>query len=143
MERSTAGPWAAAGFAAGALAVPLAHQPMLAALRLAGLASAPLYSLAPTAPFGIPKLVSLAFWGGVWGVPLALRFRSWPRGGRLRRAALFGALLPTLAAWFVVAPLKGQPAAGGFKPSAMAVGLLVNGAWGLAAGLLAAGFERP
>ncbi|MEH2154212.1 hypothetical protein [Nostoc sp.] len=40
-------------------------------------------------------------------------------------------------AWFVVAPLKGQPLAGGWKLVGIVTGLLVNGAWGVGtAGLL-------
>jgi hypothetical protein len=57
-------------------------------------------------------------------------------GARLLGAALvFGAILPTLVAWFVVAPMKGQPMAGGFAPKAMAVALIVNAAWGLGTGI--------
>jgi hypothetical protein len=50
-------------------------------------------------------------------------------------AAVFGAVLPTLVAWFVVAPLKGQPMAAGFVPHAMLVGPIVNAAWGLGTGI--------
>jgi hypothetical protein len=50
-------------------------------------------------------------------------------------AAVFGAVLPTLVAWFVVAPLKGQPIAAGFAPMAMAIGPIVNAAWGLGTGI--------
>jgi hypothetical protein len=65
------------------------------------------------------------------------------RGARLVLAALvFGAVLPTLVAWFAVAPLKGQPIAGGFAPAAMAVGVMVNAAWGLGSGLGLALFGR-
>ena len=48
---------------------------------------------------------------------------------------LFGAIGPTLAAWFVAAPLKGQALAAGWKLAPMITGLLVNGAWGLGTGL--------
>ena len=44
-------------------------------------------------------------------------------------------MLPTLAAWFIVAAIKGQPLAGGFAPKAMIVGPIVNAAWGLGTGL--------
>jgi hypothetical protein len=64
-------------------------------------------------------------------------------GARLLLAALvFGAIFPTLVAWFIVAPLKGQPVAGGFVPAAMAVGLVLNGAWGLGTGIGLALFGR-
>ena len=57
-------------------------------------------------------------------------------GARLLVAALvFGAIFPTLIAWFLVAPLKGQPMAAGFAPMAMAIGPILNGAWGLGTGI--------
>jgi hypothetical protein len=64
-------------------------------------------------------------------------------GAPLVAAALvLGAVLPTLVAWFVVAPLKGQPMAAGFVPMAMALGVIANGAWGLGTGLGLALFRR-
>ena len=45
-------------------------------------------------------------------------------------------LLATLVLWFVVAPLKGQPVAGGFVPVRMLVTVLIHGAWGIGVGLL-------
>src|SRR5262245_66304164 len=66
------------------------------------------YSLQPTEPFGVPRVLSLTFWGGMWGALFSgLLWRL--KGERLVEAAtLLGAALPTLVAWFVVAPLKGQ-----------------------------------
>ncbi len=93
------------------------------------------YSLASTAPFGIPQVWSLAFWGGVWGVVLAEIVRRLDGARLIGIAVLFGAIVPTLVAWFVVAPLKGQPIAAGGAPKAMAVALIVNAAWGLGTGL--------
>jgi len=46
-------------------------------------------------------------------------------------AIVFGAVLPTLVAIFVVAPLKHQPIPGGGKLSALVIGLTINGVWGL------------
>lgn len=64
-------------------------------------------------------------------------------GARLVGAALvFGAIFPTLVAWFVVAPMKGQAMAGGGAPKAMAVALIVNAAWGLGTGIGLALFGR-
>lgn len=100
------------------------------------------YSMAPTHPWEIPQLWSLAFWGGLWGVLLAAslgRLRGMPL---ILAALVFGALLPTLVAWFVVAPLKGQPIAAGGVPSRMVIGLIANGAWGLGAGIGLALFGR-
>ena len=93
-------------------------------------------------PFGVPAVISLSFWGGVWGaimIPIIDRFRDakywiW--------ALVFGAVAPTLVAWFVVAPLKHQPMAGGWKASAMMIGLIVNSVWGLGTALFYRLFSR-
>ena len=50
-------------------------------------------------------------------------------------AIVFGAIAPTLVAWFVVAPLKHQPIAGGWKPAAMTIGPIVNACWGFGTAL--------
>ena len=127
-------------FVAGALAVPLFHQVMLWILNSAGVVDRAPFAMDPTKPFGVPAVVSLAFWGGVWGLILLLVI------GRLHGAKFwivalfFGAIAPTLVAGFVVAPLKGQ-AAGGNAKMAM-VGFLVNAAWGLGTAALARLMER-
>jgi hypothetical protein len=102
-----------------------------------GVAKAASYSLTATAPFGVQQVLSLSFWGGVWGVVFALFEHRVPRGGRYWvYAFLFGAILPTLVAWFVVAPIKGMPMAGGWQASRMFTGFVINGAWGLGNALL-------
>jgi hypothetical protein len=92
--------------------------------------------MAPVPPLGIPSVLSLAFWGGVWGVVLWLMIHgvSGPRHWLL--AILLGAILPTLVALFVVLPLKGLPAGGGWKPDLLVGALLLNGAWGAGVALL-------
>lgn len=121
----------ALGFVAGFLAVPLFHQPMLALLHTIGMAPRAPYSFAPVPPFGVPLVVSQSFWGGVWGIIFALVAPRFPRGPAYwPTAVLFGAFALSLVAWFIVAPLKGLPVAGGGQPAAIAIGLLVNGAWG-------------
>ena len=127
--------WLVVGFLAGFAAVLLFHQSALALLHAAGLTKGAAFSFTPTKPLGVPLLWSLAFWGGLWGVVLAAVLARLD-GARLIVAALvFGAIFPTLVAWFVVAPLKGQPVAGGFAPAAMLVGPIVNAAWGLGTGI--------
>jgi hypothetical protein len=127
--------WLVVGFIAGALSVFIFHQGALALLHALGLTPAAAYSLSPTRPWGIPQVVSLAFWGGVWGVLLAAALARLDGARLVVAAAVFGAILPTLVAWFVVAPLKGQPMAAGGVPTAMAIGPIVNAAWGLGAGI--------
>lgn len=124
------------GFVAGFLAVLLFHQPVLALLTAVGMAKAGVYAMDPSVPFGVPRVFSLAFWGGVWGIVFVLVEGRMPRGAKYWiYAFLFGALFPTLVAWFVVAPLKAQPAAGGWQASRMLTGFLINGAWGIGTAL--------
>jgi hypothetical protein len=130
------------GFIAGALAVLVFHQGALGVLHLYGLAPRGPYSFASTAPFGIPVLWSLAFWGGIWGIVLAASLARLRGASFIVAATLFGAILPTLVGWFIVAPLKGQPVAAGWAPAAMIIGPIVNAAWGLGTGLGIALFGR-
>ncbi|MDA8125100.1 MAG: hypothetical protein M0009_07945 [Deltaproteobacteria bacterium] len=129
-------------FLAGFASTWIFHQGLLWLLHALGIIPRVPYSFAPTAPFQIPQVVSLAFWGGLWGIPLWLAIRR-KKASRYWLAALaFGALLPSLAAWFVVFPLKGQPVAGGWKPVNLAMALLLNGAWGIGAALLMKGMRK-
>ena len=96
----------------------------------------------------MPTLVSQTFWGGLWGVLLALLMRAapilFPRrplGGLLFYVAalVFGALLPTLASWYLVPVFKG----GAFGPRGVWYnGLVINGMWGLGTGLFLVLFTR-
>jgi hypothetical protein len=89
----------------------------------------------PTNPLGVPQIWSITFWGGVWGVVLAALLYRTSSSRLVLSALILGVILPTLVAWFVVAPLKGQPIAAGFVPARMWIGPLVNGAWGLGTGI--------
>jgi hypothetical protein len=129
----------ALGFIAGFIAVLVFHQPALAFLNHIGFTHAGTYSFEATAPFGVPQVISLAFWGGVWGIAFAAAERRFPRGDRYWLYGFaFGAILPTAVAWFVVAPMKGLPLAGGWEAHRMITGFLINGAWGIGTALLLA-----
>ena len=129
-------------FIAGALAVPVFHQILLWILHAAGIVPIAPFNMAPTKPLGIPAIVSISFWGGVWGVVFALTLPRWFRGTAYWIAALVaggGAL--TLVFMFVVWPLK----FGGFPPDPLGVfiiGFLLNAAWGIGWALFLHWFER-
>lgn len=91
---------------------------------------------------GAPALWPLAAWGAIWGALLAAALGRLGGKRLILGAALFGAVLPTLAAVLLVAPLKGQPVVTGVVPLAILVAALVNAAWGLAAGIGLALFGR-
>jgi hypothetical protein len=119
------------GFIAGFVATIAFHQPVLWLLHVAGVTQRAPYNMKPVPPLSVPSVISLAFWGGVWGVIMILALaRIKANGTYYLSAALFGAILPTLAAWFISAPLHGQPAAAP-KPAMMLIGFAVNAAWGL------------
>jgi hypothetical protein len=123
------------GFLAGFLATLIFHQLTLALLWGMGLAPFGPFSFAPTAPFGVPAVLSLAFWGGAWGVLFALiEPRFPPPPAYWTTAFLFGAILPSLVALLVVFPLKGKPLGGGWQPSLLLTAFLINGVWGLGTG---------
>lgn len=128
--------WLLLGFIAGFLATLLFHQLTLAILWSVGLAPFGPFSMAPTQPFGVPAVLSLAFWGSVWGILFAqIEGRFSPRGVYWVMAFLFGAFLPSLVALLVVLPLKGRPVGGGWYPSLLLTAFLINGAWGIGTGL--------
>ena len=118
-------------FLAGAVAVPFGHQIMLWILNLAAYTSRKPFPMTPTEPFGVPMVISLSFWGGVWGILLGLVLSRARGAAYWLVALLFGAIAPTLVAGLVVAPLKGQPMGGDAK--LILTGLLVNAAWGVVA----------
>ena len=112
------------GFVAGALAVVLLHQTVIY-FAFGGQG----WSMRPIPPWGVPSVISQAFWGGLWGVALAVlstRLRSdaayWVLGW------LFLAVGATLVSWYVVGPLKGRPVA---LPTLdrLVAGLKINGAF--------------
>jgi hypothetical protein len=129
-------------FVAGVLAVPVFHQILLWILHAAGIVPIAPFDMAPTKPLGIPGLVSISFWGGVWGVVFALTLPRWFRGTAYWIAALVaGGVALTLVAMFVVWPLK----VGGSPPNPLGffiIGFLLNAAWGIGWALFFYWLER-
>ncbi|QNT68743.1 hypothetical protein HQ394_04365 [Defluviicoccus vanus] len=129
--------WAAAGFAAGFVSTLVFHQPVLAVLHGLGLTNRTAFRFVLVPPLGLPDILSLAFWGGLWGSALAV---AQHRLGRCRgdfgSALLLGAIVPSLGTWFVSAPLHGYGLGGGWYGAEMLTSLLVNAAWGLGTALL-------
>ena len=123
------------GFAAATLSVLTFHQGIWALLYAAGLMPRGPFPMQPVPPFGVPQIVSLAFWGGLYGAVFGLALPRLPQAP-LWLLGLGLGLVAVLVGWFVVAPLRGQPVAGGFVPVRMLVSVLINGGWGVGVGLI-------
>jgi hypothetical protein len=122
------------GFVAGALSVLIFHQGMVEALYVLGLASLSAYRITPVLPFNVPLIVSLSFWGGVYGMLFAALRPRLPASPWLAGLAL--GLLAALIGMFVVAPLKGNAMAHAGEAWPIARSLLVNGVWGIGVSIL-------
>jgi hypothetical protein len=127
--------WLVVGFVAGAFAVLAFHQAAMAMLHMAGVIPNAPFSMKAVGPWGLPQVWSITFWGGVWGVILAAALRRWDGPSLIVMTTVFGAIFPTLVAWFVVAPLHHQPMAGGFHLETMWIGPVLNALWGLGTGI--------
>lgn len=123
-------------FIAGFVSTLAFHQGVLAALYAAGISPKAPFDMTATAPLQVPAVISLAFWGGLWGVALWLVIRGLAGGPYWILAIVLGAIGPSIVALFVVFPLKGLPMAGGWDPAIIIGALLLNGAWGLGVALI-------
>ncbi|MES1941280.1 hypothetical protein T5B8_13630 [Salinisphaera sp. T5B8] len=127
-------------FIAGFVSTLTFHQGLLWLFVAAGvLSGANTWNMAPVPPFGVPSVISLAFWGGLWGMLLWLLIRRALAAGYYVGAIILGAIGPTLVYLFVVQWLKGQSMAEIFDHLSMArvgIGLALNGCWGLGVAVL-------
>jgi hypothetical protein len=130
---STSATRLALGFVAGFLATLTFHQIGIWVLHAVGYIPFAAWNTAPRAPLGVPSVISLSFWGGVWGILFVLIERWLARfpGGYWVGATVFGAIVPTLVLMFVVFPLRGQPVGAGFAMNLVLTFVLVHGLWGL------------
>jgi hypothetical protein len=130
-------------FIAGFVATLVFHQGVLAAFYAIGLIPRPAFDLTPVPPLGVPAVISLAFWGGVWGIVIWGLIRN-ARGARYwLYAIVLGAIGPSLVALFIVLPLKGGAVAANWDPKLIVGALILNGAWGFGMALLMRLIQRP
>ena len=122
------------GFIAAAIAVLTFHQGRIAALHAVGWVPFVPYRTTPVPPFGIPAIVSNCFWGGLYGAAFGFlmpRF-TWP----LWLCGLILGLIAVLVGWFIVAPIKVLPIAGGWVPMNMLRSIVINGSFGVGVGII-------
>jgi hypothetical protein len=123
-------------FVAGFVSTLVLHQGVLALLYFAGAVPRAPYDLHAVPPLGLPAVISLAFWGGVWGAATWSLLKHVCGAGYWVWAVVIGAIGPSAVALFIVYPLKGMPMAGGWDPTLIGTALLLNGVWGLGLALL-------
>jgi hypothetical protein len=122
-------------FIAGFVSTLVFHQGVLTLFNPAGAVPRVPYDLGSTPPLGIPAVISLAFWGGVWGAAIWPLLRNAAGPAYWLRALVIGAIGPSAVALFIVFPLKGMPMAGGWDPKFIIAMLIRNGAWGVGVAL--------
>lgn len=114
-------------FISGFLATLVFHQGLFGLFYMAGVVPIGPFNLSPVPPLGVPAVISLAFFGGLWGMVL------WAVIGRFRALVFWslmvvlGAIGPTAVAMLAVFPLKGMEV----SAQTWIGGLILNGFWGL------------
>ncbi len=124
------------GFVAAAIAVLTFHQAMWAVLHVAGLMP-PAYPVTPIPPYGVPQIVNLCFWGGLYGLVFGV-LSPWFKAPLWLAGLGFG-VLAACVGLLVVPAVKGLPFdAVMARLSAQVVfrSLAINGFWGLGLGLI-------
>ncbi|WP_264711610.1 hypothetical protein [Limobrevibacterium gyesilva] len=125
------------GFIAAAFAVLIFHQGMWAllhALDLPGLQMPRAYPMGGVAPFGVPRVLNLCFWGGLYGIVFGIA-APWLKGPMWLNGLALG-IIASLVGMFVVAVIKGNPIGGGWVLTNWVRGFLINGAWGIGVGII-------
>lgn len=118
-------------FIAGFLATLVFHQGLLGLMHMAGMVPMAPFNLESVPPLGVPAVLSLAFFGGLWGLPAWALIARRGVAGYWALAIIFGAIAPTAVAMLVVFPLKGMSV----SMTTWVGGFLLNGAWGLGVAL--------
>jgi len=122
------------GCVAGAISVIVCHQTTLQIFFWLGLAPQAAFRVAHVPPFNMPMVVSITFWGAIYGGLFAavlprLRGPIWLNGLPLGLCAM-------LIGWFVFQPLKGQPVAFGWQTGPLLRSLTAYELWGLGVGVI-------
>jgi hypothetical protein len=117
------------GSVAGAISILLFQQTSLQILYWIGLAPQAAFRLAHVPPFNMPMVVSLAFWGAVYGGLFGLISRQLP--GRIYWYGLPLGAFALFMSWFVFLPLKGLPIAFGGTTAPMIRSAMSYLLWGM------------
>lgn len=122
------------GSLAGALAVLVFHQTTLQVFFWLGLSPQAAFRIAQVPPFNAPLVVSITFWGAVYGAVIGLVL-PWVRGPLFVKTAVAGVCAMALA-WFLFLPLMGRSAAFGWQAWPMLRSFAAYQMWGMGVSLL-------
>lgn len=117
------------GCVAGALAMLMFHQTTLQVFYWLGLTQHPAFRIAHVPPFNVPMVVSVTFWGAVYGGVFGWLCPHIPRAFPVR--AMFAGSFALLMSWFVVRPLAGYQVAFGWQAYPMICSAAANLMWGI------------
>src|SRR6201995_2943541 len=123
------------GFVAAVISVLVFHQGMWELLHLFGLMPFP-HPADGVPPLGVPRIISLCFWGGVWGAVFGLVLPRLPGQYPMWRLGLGLGIAAALVGLFIVPLIKGLPVAGGWAAMAFVRTFLIDGFWGIGVGLI-------
>lgn len=113
-------------FLAGFISTLVFHQGCVALLHALGVFPRTPYNMDAVPPFGVPSVISLAFFGGLWGILIWFLVSKDQGKKHWIKAIVLGAVGPTAVAFLIVFPLKGMAAPIALLP----IALLLNGLWG-------------
>ena len=98
------------GFIAGAIATVTVHEIISAIFTNPSLWTGwerQSWDLSPN-DFGVPKIVSATFWGGLWGALFPVVFGTLPKGPLTFKGLFYGLIGPALLGVFLAVPLITQ-----------------------------------
>jgi MFS-type transporter involved in bile tolerance (Atg22 family) len=122
----------AQAFFAGFISTLIFHQGVLGVLYMANLLPNAPFNMTPTQPLGVPSVISLAFFGGLWGILIVKLVEKLSGRKQILMSIIYGAIGPSFVALAVVFPIKGIA----FNLMILPIALLLNGAWGLGTHLI-------
>lgn len=119
-------------FKSGFFATLVFHQGLILLMYYLNFTDRQPFNMEPTQPFAVPSVVSLAFFGGLWGILIWSLIIKQTNQRKFLFSLVLGAFGPTLVAMLIVFPLKGLPVTAGL----FGMGLLLNAFWGFGLWLL-------
>ena len=99
-----------------------------------GMGMPPPYPMRPIPPWGVPQIVNLCFWGGLYGAAFGLVLPRLTAPPWL--CGLVLGIIAGLVGIFVVPAIKGLPVGAGWAPKTWLLIFLINGFWGIGVGII-------